>query len=243
MNSIEMWRAAERFYNVTIPGIFLGLSLWAIVVIFVLSYTARKSKGRNKFFIGSGLTILIFGFYSGWAHTRYSDYFLQYEFINPGIRSYSLILGFKNPEEQALIDLYQEQLTQLDQYQALDMYEEQEEQAAFPYEYLGLFDRDHYFTFRDDEERIFRFTGDVEPTEGESYIYGYHFYLVDDQFKEYGFMDTPYPLIETIYINEEEFEQSQGAEISLPYTLIHISFIIDDWNLGNQRIGGTNLEY
>lgn len=240
--SADLWNQAERFYLSILPLFAILFFIGLMALIFILSYTSKKSILRKRLLIGYFSFFTCIGGISFFLHQRYSDWMEARENITPAILTHQTIFFRRVEEDPAVVELYRNSINQLEAFRMLEMYEEQEETLALDYEYIGTTGRNHYFLVDPDRNYVMRYVGDVKYTEGESYIQGTTFRLADQEFMNIGFLEPDYAILETLYVNKAEAEQSEGQDINYSLVPYHPTTLIDGWVMPFQPIGGTNLD-
>lgn len=232
----DFWVYGERFYTMILPILAVIALITLTGMIFVFYYTDKGNKNRK---IGlATILVLMIGIlgYSYFQHTKYGSWITQAKVINPGIRDRTVIFGSDIMEDPELVKSYRG-MNLLEDFEKLDMYERQEISQEIGNRYLGSTGNNHYFAIGD--KYAFRYTGEVEFTEGPSRLAGASFRLVDPKFEELGFTSQSTNYLETFYINREEADKASNK---FPDTIIHPSEVFPEWNLGFQSTSGTSSE-
>lgn len=221
----EFWKQAEFFYGTVLPIVAIIFFMMLIVGLFIFYYTTKDSKKRK---IMGGLFLTVFVgtlVFSVWEHIKYQHWIEQSAYVNPGVRNQREIMGSVVLEDPKMALAYQK-IDLREQYSQLDMYRVREESRELSNRYLGLRDNRHYFTLGSDERYAFWYTGDVEFTNETTHITGVSFELNDDRFEQLGFTPSTPNYLETIYINQEAFDQ---AEQDIPSEVFPFSEAFTEW--------------
>lgn len=227
----EFWIEAERFYTFTMPIIIISYIVLIGLIILVYTYADRiKLRRRVTTIILMTATLLSAGYFV-FGHIQYREWVHQNEFIHPGIRDHSYILGIQTDEDTALVRQFRRSSNIYGQMTALDMYEASFLAVDFPYTYLGSRDTTHYFSFGEEEQFAFRIRGELIWTEDRRELAGIEFHLTDDRFESIGFVPQSAPILEAVYLPEKE--QTELVNLS-DYQLVSVSRLYAEWIFPNQ---------
>lgn len=226
------WLEAERFYTFTMPVIVIILLVLVFGYVFVYSYTEKGQKSRRLITRSFGLLILICLGYFIYGHMEYGYWVEQNDYIHPGIREYSYILGIQTDEEPAIVQAYQRSSSLNENLSELDMYEPEYVVQSFSYRYLGSQEGTHYFSFGEDDQYAFRIRGDINWTESEREINGWSFNLTDERFESIGFTSRFDIIFDSLSLPEDE---QRDLESLSNYQVMPIRDVFSGWIFGNQR--------
>lgn len=227
----SFWMKAERFYTFTMPLIIIILLFLVVAYVFVYSY-ADPNKPLRKYVTWGYLgLILISGLYFVWGQFTYDRWVEQNEYITPGIRSQSSILGIKTYEDPAIVKVYRRSNSLKENLLALDMYEAEKVSTPFPYTYAGSQEANHYFTYGDEDQFVFKMQGELNWTEDERELVGFEFRLTDERFEDIGFYNEPDTIFDSLSLPESEKRALTDLDI---YDAIPITEMISGWNFGRQ---------
>ena len=228
----ESWIEAERFYTLFMPWTIIGLAVLVFVYIFIYSYTAKGQKLRKGINLSVISILLLSLLYFVFGHLRYSFWVEQNEYIHPGIREYTYILGIRSDEDRQVIRAQRQSPSLYRQLNALEKYEADARVQPMIYDYLGSRDDTHYFSFGDEDQYAFRIRGTVEWTQGEREVHGWQFRLTDDRFETLGFAKDFDIIFDVLLLPETE--QRELADLS-DYRMTAISEVYPNWIFPNQR--------
>lgn len=226
----EEWMAAERFYTFFIPLVVIFMVLFVSVYIFVLIYTEKGTKASkigNRIFFS--LLILAVA-YSAVGHLTHRGWLSQNEYIHPGVRDRATILGLETTEDPAIVNAYRRSATLGENLTALDMYESARVTRGFHYDYIGSRDNQHYFTYGETDEFIFRMDGEVNWSEDENRLIGNEYRLTDERFLDIGFYNEHQVIFEVLHLTEEEKE----VETDMTQSPESVTNMIGGWLFGRQ---------
>lgn len=227
----EAWVRAEAFYTLTMPILIAVLLICLITYILIYSYTEPKKKARQIANRSILVLFLLGSVYFVWGHTRYNDWIAQNNYINPGVRKHTYILGMQSDEDPAMIGVYQRSDSLPRNLNALMMYEREERSIPFSYTYLGHDGGLHYFAYGEDDQYAFTYQGDIRWTEEERAIHGWEYYLVDERFEEIGFING----FDIIFSGLSLPDSEQGALDSLDTNyIVPIEEMYGGWIFGRQ---------
>lgn len=228
----SFWVNAERFYTFIMPVIVLMLLFLVVVYIFIYSYADPRRPFRKKITRGYLGLILVSLLYFAWGHFTYNEWVNQNEYINPGIRSHASILGIETSEDPSIVRAYRRSNSLKENLLALSMYEATEVTRPFPYDYAGSTESNHYFTYGDENQYIFKMQGEINWTDDERELVGYEFRLTDDRFVDLGFYNEPDTIFDSLSLPEsEQKELSDAIDVN---EAISIMEMIPGWNFGRQ---------
>lgn len=224
----EFWIRAERFYSVILPYLGIALALGLIVLFFVFTYAAPKSKTKKYGWIiytGCVVAALLYGM---WGHRQYQEWLIENEFVTPGTRTFERFMGFRREEDDEVVRLYRESSSLGDVLSQSTLYEAQTVVEPLEYRYLGSNENNvHYFEH--DDERVIHIRGEADFTGEETYLEGAEYHLVDERFEEIGFLNDHDVMFERVIINEQEAEEA-------PQEWHHVTQPIEDiftgWHFG-----------
>lgn len=227
----SLWIKAEQFYTFTMPLIIIILLFSVVIYVFIYSY-ADPNKPMRKYlsrgYIGLILASLL---YFVWGHFTYNYWVEQNEYITPGIRSYQTILGIETSEDPSIVRAYRRSNSLKDNLLALDMYVAERVSTPFNYTYAGSQEANHYFTYGDEDQYVFKLQGDINWTDNDRELVGYEFRLTDDRFEDIGFYNEPDIIFDSLSLPESE--QRDLADIDT-FEAISITEMIGGWNFGRQ---------
>lgn len=227
----EFWIAAERFYTFILPVVVIVYVVLIGLIILVYTYAERIKLRRHVTTITIMTATLLAAGYFVLGHFQYRDWIQQNEFIHPGIREHSYILGIQSDEDSALVRQFRRSANIYDQMTELDMYESKPVEEDFPYAYLGSRENTHYFSFGEDEQFAFRIRGELSWTDGRREITGTKFSLTDDRFESIGFVPQSAPIFETLYLPEHEERELTNLS---DYQLVSVSRLYAEWIFPSQ---------
>ncbi|TVP89636.1 hypothetical protein [Alkalibacterium sp.] len=227
----EFWIEAERFYTFIMPVVIIAYVFLIGVIILIYTYAERIKLRRRVTVITVLTATLLASGYFLFGHFQYRQWVQQNDFIHPGIREYSYILGIRTDEDRGLVRVFRRSSNIYGQMSELDMYEARTVEEDFPYNYLGSRDSTHYFSFGEDEQFAFRIRGDVTWTEDRRELVGTEFHLTDERFETIGFVPYSAPIFETVYLPEEE--QRELVNLS-DYQIVSVSRLYAEWIFPNQ---------
>lgn len=227
----EFWIEAERFYTFTMPVVMIAYVFLIGLIILVYTYAERIKLRRRVTTVTIATATILAAVYFAVGHFQYRNWIQQNEFIHPGIREHSYILGIRTDEDSALVRQFRRSSNIYNQMTELDMYESKPVEEDFPYAYLGSRDSTHYFSFGEDEQFAFRIRGELSWTDERREISGTQFSLTDDRFDSIGFVPQSAPIFETLYLPEDE--QRELTNLS-DYQLVSVSRLYAEWIFPNQ---------
>ena len=227
----EEWMAAERFYTFFMPLVVLIMVLTISVYMFVLIYTERGTKASK---VGSliffSLLVIAVG-YSAVGHLTHRTWLSQNDYIHPGIRDRATIIGFETSEDPAIVNAYRRSATLGENLGNLDMYDSERVTRSFPYEYIGSLGGDqHYFTYGETDEFVFRMDGQVYWSEEEDMLVGHEYRLTDERFEDIGFYNEHQVIFDALYLTVEEKE----VDTDLTHSPETVTNMIGGWLFGRQ---------
>lgn len=227
----EVWIEMERFYTFALPLLALIFLFLLLVYIFVYSYT-QKGQLFRKWATGIFLTFLIASAsYLVSGHIGNSHWLEQNNYITPGIRSHTYILGMQSDEDPELVRYFGQSGTLSERLSALDMYQAEEVSEPFPYTYIGTRDRTHYFAFGENERFAFRIRGEVTWHAPESVIRGRRYQLTDERFTSIGFVQSDRITFESLSLAEAEQEPDDLSA----YQMVEVQNVYGSWIFSDQR--------
>ena len=227
----DAWVRAEAFYTLTMPILIVLLLICLIAYILIYSYTEPKKKARKLANKSMTVLLLVGAGYFAWGHTRYNEWIAQNDYLNPGIRAFSFILGMQTNEDPAMVRLYRRTGSLPENLDALEMYEGEERSFPFGYTYMGYEGGLHYFSYGDDNQYAFTYQGDIQWTEEERAIQGWDYRLVDDRFEQLGFMNDFDIIFKAILLPESEKRELDAVDTAYVVT---IEEMYEGWLFGRQ---------
>ncbi|OJF90305.1 hypothetical protein [Alkalibacterium sp. 20] len=227
----SFWMKAERFYTFTMPLIIIILLFLIIAYVFVYSY-ADPNKPMRKYVTRGYLGLILASIlYFAWGQSTYNHWVEQNEYITPGIRSHSSILGIETSEDPAIVKAYRRSNSLKDNLLELDMYEAEKVSIPFSYAYAGSQEANHYFTYGDEDQFVFKMQGEINWTEEERELVGFAFSLTDERFEEIGFYNEPDTIFDSLSLPESEQRELTDIDI---HDAVPITEMISGWNFGRQ---------
>lgn len=226
----EKWVAAERFYTFSMPLVVIFMVIFIGVYLFVLIYTDRGTKASKVGNLIFFSLLLIAVVYSGAGHLSHRNWLSQNDYIHPGIRDRSMILGMETTEDPAIVNAYRRSATLGENLSSLDLYDSELVTRSFPYDYIGSRGNQHYFTYGESDDFVFRMDGLVYFSEDENELIGYEYRLTDERFEEIGFYNEHHVIFEALYLTEEEKE----VDTSLAQSPESVTNMIGGWLFGRQ---------
>lgn len=226
----EEWMAAERFYTLFMPLVVIFMVLFISAYLFVLIYTNRGTKANKIGHLIFFSLLLIAVGYGFFGHLSHQNWLSQNDYIHPGVRERSTILGYETSEDPAIVNAYRRSATLGDNLAGLEMYESEEVTRSFPYEYIGSRGDQHFFTYGESEEFVFRMDGLVYWSEEEDMLVGQEYRLTDERFIDIGFYNEHQVIFEALYLTEEEKE----VDTELTQSPENVSNMIGGWLFGRQ---------
>lgn len=226
----ENWMAAERFYTLFMPLVVIFFVLFISVYLFVLIYTDRGTKANkighivffSLLFIGIGYSVV--------GHLTHSSWLGQNDYIHPGIRDRSTILGYETTEDPSIVNVYRRSDTLGDNLSSLNMYESEQVTRSFPYNYIGSRENQHFFSYGENDDFIFRLDGLVYWSADENRLIGNEYRLTDERFESIGFYNEHHVIFEALYLSEEE----RPVDNSLTHSTESVTSMISGWLFGRQ---------
>lgn len=215
----ETWLKAEAFYTLTMPILVLVFLFLLIVYILAYSYTDPRKKARKIATRSFLILIICSGSYFVWGHAKYNAWVEANEYINPGIREHTYIMGMKSPEDPSMVRVYRRSNALYKNVSALEMYTGEKVQRDFVYPYLGSRGEVHYFAYGDEEQYAFTYRGDIEWTDDERVMNGWRFNLIDDQFEEIGFYNEFDIIFESIALKRDEQKELDAVNTAYVVTI------------------------
>ncbi|MCC5894013.1 MAG: hypothetical protein JJU16_00995 [Alkalibacterium sp.] len=228
----SFWMDAERFYTFTMPIVVIVLLVMAFVYVFVMSYTEKDQQSRGVITGWFGLMLLISLGYFIYGHLEYNAWVEQNDYIHPGIRKHSYILGIQTDEDDQLVQAFQRASSLYGNLTELDMYEAEKVTLPFSYEYLGSQEDTHYFSFGEDDQYAFRIRTSVNWTEDVREIQGWRFKLTDDRFEPIGFTREFDFFFDSLYLPADEQRELQDLS---GFQMISTGDMFSGWIFGDQQ--------
>lgn len=162
------------------------------VYIFLLSYIGDKRKVKQIGSVTIITIVILCVVYFVNGHMNYQFWVDQNEFINSGIKEYSFILGMKNEEEPQIVKSSGRSNRLYANLSELKMYERTTVTQPFNHDYVGSRGNDHYFSFGEDNQYVYRIRGEINWESENSEIRGTVFSLIDERYQDLGFIDDVY---------------------------------------------------
>lgn len=218
----SMWNEAEKFYNVTLPGVVMASLVIFLVILFVFFYVTRdKFKYLFLFLL---LSSCLVGLWIIGNHNYYSPYLKDYSLINPLTRDRQIVWGLQNfysPRERRIYT----HLNDIESLQELSVYEEQE--VSVNLNYLGKKDYLYYFEYKD---TLFHTSKNVyySPAVSTAQIIGSQFALTDPAYQTIGFNNNLNTMFRIFQLNERDKHKIYKPEQEQSSTSIESLF--SNWN-------------
>lgn len=227
--SLSFWVQAEVFYETVL--IILSIIVLTLIIMAIFSWTSRNKKvkssqqPKNKLFLGFILASVVTGAIAMVGHLYYRPYLDEVNLINPLTRDRERETFGYRPYSTNELNYYRN-LNNIDSLRQSSLYKESKHTKSV--EYLGSENTLHYFTNdRDELYRLSQINIEYVNDINQAQLVGSTFSLVDDDYKNIGFMNPPYIMFERFQIPASQ--SNLKYELKNKFEVRENNYAFPDW--------------